>query len=82
MKLISKELQSDELFKIEELLIKHALPIKFVEIEIKNLEKAVLNLDKINISTLKVQYLDVSYIKKVSEKCSRNITKILDQIGI
>ena len=55
---------------------------KFIEYEINKLEKPKLNLEAISVSTKKLQYIAIPYIKKISEKFGRQVTKILDLIGI
>ena len=52
--------------KKKKLLIKNTFQVKFFENEIKNLEKSKLNLEEINISTQKVQYIAIPYIKKIT----------------
>ena len=67
--------------KIKELLIKNAFPVKFKENEMNKLEKSKLNLEEINISTQEIEYIAIPYIKKISEKFCKNLTKTLGQIG-
>ena len=50
--------------------------------KLNKLEKSKLNLEEFNVSTNKVQHITIPYIKKISEIFGKNLTKILDLIGI
>ena len=76
-RLVSEELQNLETNRIKNLLLRNGYPINFINNEIEKLQKLE---DKQQIP--KQQYLTVPYIKKVSEKFSKNITKNLETIGI
>ena len=76
-RLVSEELQNQEIDRIKNLLSRNGYPIKFISNEIENLQKSD---DKPNPP--KQQYITVPYIKKVSEKFGRNITKSLEAMDI
>ena len=76
-RLVSEELQNLETNRIKNLLLRNGYPINFINTKIEKLQKLE---NKPQIP--KQQYLTVPYIKKVSEKFSRNITKNLETIGI
>ena len=81
-KLVSKNLQEDELVKTKELLIKNSFPVKFIENEIDKLKRSKLENVIDGNKQEKAQYIAIPYIKKISEKYGRKLTKSLDQIGI
>ena len=62
-KLVSQELQDNELNKIRELLTKNAFPVKLIVNEMNKLEKPELNLEENNVNTKKVQYIAIPYIQ-------------------
>ena len=80
-RLVSKEFQRNELIKIKELLSKNGYPIKFIENEIEKLQKSEVNSEE-QLNTQNIQYLTIPYIKKISDKFSKNMRKTFDQIGI
>ena len=79
--LVTEELKDREWQKVKDLLIKNSFPTKFIDEQTQKINN--IDPDRINNDTSEnKQYVTIPYVKKISEKFSKNIKGILEEIGV
>ena len=78
--LVTEDLQNNEWQKVKELLMKNSFPAKFIDEQIQ--KKDTFETELIENKDDKKQFITMPYVKKMSEKFSRNIKTVFEGIGV